>query len=144
MPVTVVRHRDTPLDGTAPALIYGYAAYEEVYPDQEWDPAIPSLLDRGVVYAHAHVRGGGERGRRWWLEGRMERKQNTFTDYIAVADGLAESGLVDGGRIATRGLSAGGLLQERCSASGRTAGGPWWPRSHSSTWCPPCSTPRSP
>ena len=111
VPVTVVRHRDTPLDGTAPALIYGYAAYEEVYPDQEWDPAIPSLLDRGVVYAHAHVRGGGERGRRWWLEGRMERKQNTFTDYIAVADGLAESGLVDGGRIATRGLSAGGLLQ---------------------------------
>ena len=111
MPVTLVRHRDTPLDGTAPALVYGYAAYEEVYPDQEWDPAIPSLLDRGVVYAHAHVRGGGERGRRWWLEGRMEHKQNTFTDYIAVADGLAESGLVDGDRIATRGLSAGGLLQ---------------------------------
>ena len=111
VPVTLVRHRDTPLDGTAPALVYGYAAYEEVYPDQEWDPAIPSLLDRGVVYAHAHVRGGGERGRRWWLEGRMEHKQNTFTDYIAVADGLAESGLVDGDRIATRGLSAGGLLQ---------------------------------
>ncbi len=111
VPVTLVRRRDTPLDGTAPALLYGYAAYEEVYPDQEWDPAIPSLLDRGVVYAHAHVRGGGEGGRRWWLEGRLEHKQNTFTDYVAVADGLAEAGLVDGDRIATRGLSAGGLLQ---------------------------------
>ena len=111
IPVTLVRHQDTPLDGTAPALLYGYGAYESVYPDQEWDPAIPSLLDRGVVYAHAHVRGGGEGGRRWWLEGRLEHKQNTFTDYAAVADGLTRIGLVDGDRIATRGLSAGGLLQ---------------------------------
>ncbi|MDZ5623286.1 prolyl oligopeptidase family serine peptidase [Nocardioides sp. HM23] len=109
VPVTLVRHRDTPLDGTAPALFYGYGAYEAVYPDQEWDPAIPSLLDRGVVYVHAHVRGGGEGGRRWWLGGRLEHKQNTFTDYAAAADGLA--GLVDGERLATRGLSAGGLLQ---------------------------------
>lgn len=110
VPVTLVRHRDTALDGSAPALLYGYGAYEAVYPDQEWDPALPALLDRGVVYAHAHVRGGGEGGRRWWLEGRLEQKQNTFGDYAAVADGLA-SGLVDGDRIATRGLSAGGLLQ---------------------------------
>ena len=109
VPVTLVRRRDTPLDGTAPALLYGYGAYESVYPDQEWDPAIPSLLDRGLVYAHAHVRGGGEGGRRWWLDGRMEHKQNTFGDYIAVADGL--DGVVDGSRMATRGLSAGGLLQ---------------------------------
>jgi oligopeptidase B len=109
VPVTLVRHRDTPLDGTAPALLYGYGAYEAVYPDREWDPAIPSLLDRGVVYAHVHVRGGGEGGRRWWLQGRLEHKQNTFGDYAAAADGLA--GLVDGDRIASRGLSAGGLLQ---------------------------------
>ncbi len=109
VPVTLVRHRDTPLDGTAPALLYGYGAYEEVYPDQEWDPAIPSLLDRGVVYAHAHVRGGGEGGRRWWLDGRLEHKHHTFDDYVAVADGLAT--VVDGDRLATRGLSAGGLLQ---------------------------------
>ena len=102
---------DTPLDGSAPCLMYAYGAYEAVYPDQEWDPAIPSLLDRGVVYVHAHVRGGGEGGRRWWLDGRMEHKQHTFDDHIAVADGLAASGLVDGSRIATRGLSAGGLLQ---------------------------------
>ena len=108
---TILRHRDTPLDGTAPCLMYAYGAYEEVYPDQEWDPSMPSLLDRGVVYVHAHVRGGGEGGRWWWLDGRMEHKQHTFDDHAAVADGLAAAGLVDGSRIATRGLSAGGLLQ---------------------------------
>ena len=107
---TVVRHRDTPLDGTAPALLYGYGAYEAV-DEPAWDAALPSLLDRGVVYVHTHVRGGGEGGRRWWLHGRMEHKQNTFTDHVAVADGLAAERLVDGSRIATRGLSAGGLLQ---------------------------------
>ncbi|MFC6288592.1 prolyl oligopeptidase family serine peptidase [Nocardioides sp. GCM10027113] len=110
VPATILRHRDVPLDGTAPALIYAYGAYEAT-DDPVWDPALPSLLDRGVVYVHAHVRGGGEMGRRWWLDGRMQHKQHTFDDLVAVADGLAEGGLVDGSRIATRGLSAGGLLQ---------------------------------
>ena len=105
---TLVRHRDTPLDGTAPALLYGYGAYEAV-DEAEWEPALPSLLDRGVVWVHTHIRGGGEGGRRWWLDGRLEQKQHTFDDHIAVADGVA--GLVDGSRLATRGLSAGGLLQ---------------------------------
>ena len=105
-----MRHRDTPLDGTAPALVYGYGAYEAVF-EPEWDPALPSLLDRGVVYAFAHIRGGGELGRRWYLDGKLAHKQHTFDDHIAVADGLAADGLVDPGRIATRGLSAGGLLQ---------------------------------
>ena len=109
IPVTVVRHRDTPLDGTAPCLMYAYGSYEAVdWP--LWDPALPSLLDRGVVYAHAHIRGGGERGRTWWDQGHLATKQNTFSDHVAVADGLAD-GMVDGARIATRGLSAGGLLQ---------------------------------
>ena len=108
VPATLVRRRDTPLDGTAPALLYGYGAYEYSF-DPEWDPALPSLLDRGVVFAHAQVRGGGEGGRRWWVEGHLEHKQNTFTDYLAVADGL--TGLVDGARLGSRGLSAGGLLQ---------------------------------
>jgi oligopeptidase B len=108
VPATVVWHRDTPLDRTAPLLLYGYGAYEYTF-EPEWDPALPSLLDRGVVYAHAHVRGGGEGGRRWWLDGRLEHKQNTFTDFVSVADGLAA--LVDASRIASRGLSAGGLLQ---------------------------------
>ena len=110
VPATILRHVDTPLDGSAPCLMYGYGAYESVYPDQEWDPAIPSLLDRGVVYVHAHVRGGGELGRAWWLDGRLEHKQHTFDDHLAVANGLAAA-LVDESRIATRGLSAGGLLQ---------------------------------
>jgi oligopeptidase B len=110
VPAVVLRHRDTPLDGTAPALIYAYGAYEAV-DEPEWDPALPSVLDRGVVYVHALIRGGGEGGRRWWLDGSMATKQHTFDDLAAVADGLAADGLVDGARIATRGLSAGGLLQ---------------------------------
>jgi oligopeptidase B len=105
---TLVRHRDTPLDGTAPALLYGYGAYEAV-DEPAWEPALPSLLDRGVVFVATHIRGGGENGRRWWLDGHLAQKQNTFTDHIAVADGL--DGTVDGTRVATRGLSAGGLLQ---------------------------------
>ncbi|HYO31539.1 MAG TPA: prolyl oligopeptidase family serine peptidase [Nocardioidaceae bacterium] len=109
VPVTVVRRKDTPLDGSAACLLYGYGAYEASF-EPEFDAALPSLLDRGVVYAHAHVRGGGEGGRRWWLDGRLERKQNTFSDHIAVADALG-AGLVDRARIVTRGLSAGGLLQ---------------------------------
>jgi oligopeptidase B len=114
VPATVVRRDDVPLDGIAPALLYGYGAYEYSF-EPEWDPALPALLDQGVVYVHAHVRGGGEGGRRWWLDGRMGHKQNTFTDHAAVADGIAgDSGtpaIVDGSRLATRGLSAGGLLQ---------------------------------
>lgn len=110
VPATVLRHVDTPVDGSAPCLLWAYGSYEAVWPDHEWDPSIPSLLDRGIVYAHPHVRGGGEGGRRWWLEGRLAAKQHTFEDHVAVADGLAAAGLVDGSRIATRGCSAGGLL----------------------------------
>ena len=110
VPAVVLRHRDTPLDGSAPALVYAYGSYEYV-DEPEWDPALPSVLDQGVVWVNALIRGGGEGGRRWWLDGSMQRKQHTFDDLIAVADGLASEGLVDGARIATRGLSAGGLLQ---------------------------------
>ncbi len=109
IPATVVRHRETPLDGTAPCVLWGYGSYES-NDDPWWDPALPSLLDRGVVFVVSHPRGGGYGGRRWWLDGHLEHKQHTFSDHIAVADGLA-AGLVDGSRIATRGLSAGGLLQ---------------------------------
>ncbi len=110
VPVTITRHRNTPLDGTAPALLWGYGAYESC-DDPAFDPALPSLLDRGVVHVLTHVRGGGERGRHWWLDGRLDRKQHTFDDHVSVADHLAAARLVDPDRIATRGLSAGGLLQ---------------------------------
>jgi oligopeptidase B len=110
VPVTIAYRTGLRRDGSAPGLLYGYGAYESC----EW-PAfsvtIPSLLDRGFVYAVAHVRGGGEGGRHWWLDGRLGRKRNTFTDFIAVADMLAARGWAAPGRIVSRGLSAGGLLQ---------------------------------
>ena len=126
IPVTLAYSKQTPLDGTAPCLLYGYGAYEACC-DPEFTVGLPSLLDRGVVYAIAHVRGGGELGRNWWLQGRLRSKPTTFTDLIDVADALAGrdgpagssggsgprngSALVDGDRIVSRGLSAGGLLQ---------------------------------
>ncbi len=115
VPVTLAYRADTPLDGTAPCLLYGYGAYESCE-DGEFDRSLPSLLDRGVVYAVAHIRGGGERGRDWWQQGRLRAKPRTFSDFIDVADWLAGDAagarpLVDGRRIVSRGLSAGGLLQ---------------------------------
>ncbi len=109
VPVTLAWRADTPLDGTAPALLWGYGAYESC-DDPAFDPVLASLLDRGVVYALTHPRGGGERGRGWWEAGRLSAKPTTFTDHLAVADWLGDT-LVDPARIATRGLSAGGLLQ---------------------------------
>jgi oligopeptidase B len=110
VPVSISYRAGLRRDGRAPCLLYGYGAYEAC----EW-PAFsvttPSLLDRGFVYAVAHVRGGGEGGRSWWLDGRLGRKRNTFTDFIAVADMLAARGWAAPGRIVSRGLSAGGLLQ---------------------------------
>jgi oligopeptidase B len=115
VPVTVAYRLDTPLDGTAACLLYGYGAYEACL-DAEFDRGLPSLLDRGVVYAVAHIRGGGECGRNWWQQGRLRAKPTTFTDFIDVAHWLAgdsagAAALVDGRRIVSRGLSAGGLLQ---------------------------------
>jgi oligopeptidase B len=115
VPVTLAYRVETPLDGTAACLLYGYGAYEACL-DPEFDRSLPSVLDRGVVYAVAHVRGGGERGRHWWQQGRLRAKPTTFGDFIDVADWLAGDAagsvpLVDGARIVSRGLSAGGLLQ---------------------------------
>ena len=110
IPVKLARHKSTPLDGSAPTLLYAYGAYESSF----WpgfDGSLASLLDRGVVFAHAMIRGGGDMGRRWYLDGCMLNKRNTFTDFIDVADALATEGVIDGSRIVSRGLSAGGLLQ---------------------------------
>ena len=111
VPVTLVAHRVTPLDGTAPCLLYGYGAYEYVY-EPTFSRSLPSLLDRGVVHAHVHVRGGGELGRRWWDAGHLATKMNSFTDFVdsARALGSGPAAVVDGSRIVSRGGSAGGLL----------------------------------
>lgn len=108
VPITVTRRHDVPLDGTAPCLLYGYGAWETVI-EPAFDPVLIALLDRGVVHVHAHVRGGGELGRGWWWQGRLDSKVTTFDDFVDVADSIAGR-LVDTRRIVARGLSAGGLL----------------------------------
>ena len=109
VPLSIVRKAGVPLDGTAPALLYGYGSYEA-----SMDPGFAvsrlSLLDRGIVYAIAHVRGGGELGRTWYEQGKKLAKRNTFTDFIACADYLVEKGYTSPDRLAARGGSAGGLL----------------------------------
>ncbi len=108
IPIVVTRHRDTPLDTSAPCMLYGYGSYESV--DDPWfESWVLPLLDRGVVYAKAHIRGGGEVGRQQWIDGHLLAKRNSFTDFIAAADHLADSGIA--GPIVGRGGSAGGLLQ---------------------------------
>ncbi|HEU0041364.1 MAG TPA: prolyl oligopeptidase family serine peptidase, partial [Jiangellaceae bacterium] len=91
VPISVVRHRDTPVDGSAPCLLYGYGAYEASM-DPWFSISRLSLLDRGFVFAIAHVRGGGELGRRWYEDGKLLAKKNTFTDFVACADHLVASG----------------------------------------------------
>jgi len=109
VPLSIVRKADVALDGSAPALLYGYGAYEA-----SMDPnfSIPrlALVDRGIVYAIAHIRGGGELGRSWYEQGKTLTKKNTFTDFIACADYLVEHGFTSFDRLAARGGSAGGLL----------------------------------
>lgn len=113
VPVDVVRHVDTPLDGTAPCCVYGYGSYE-VSMAPWFSVARLSLLDRGVVWALAHPRGGGELGRSWYLDGKLQAKRNTFTDTIAVCEHLAATGIANRDRLAVRGGSAGGLLVGAC------------------------------
>jgi oligopeptidase B len=109
VPVSVAFRKGLPTDGTSPCLVCGYGAYETIA-GRGFSTALPSLLDRGFVYAVAHVRGGGERGRRWWLDGRLSAKHHTFTDFLAARDYLVRQRLVAPDRVVCRGLSAGGLL----------------------------------
>lgn len=109
IPVSIVRRRDILPDGTNPALVYGYGSYE-VSMDPGFAIGRLSLLDRGVVFVVAHVRGGGELGRQWYDDGKKLAKKHTFSDFITVTEHVAASGWANPRRIAAMGGSAGGLL----------------------------------
>lgn len=109
VPVSLLYARDTPLDGSAPCLLYGYGAYGHAIPAGFSTNAL-SLVDRGFVYAIAHIRGGKDKGYRWYTEGRREKKPNTFSDFIAAAEHLIAAGFTGRGRIVAHGGSAGGML----------------------------------
>ena len=109
VPVSVVRKASTPLDGTAPAVLYAYGAYG-LSTDPWFSIARLSWLDRGVVFAVAHIRGGDELGRPWYEDGRLLHKQHTFDDFVAAGSLLVEKGYAHPDRLAGKGGSAGGLL----------------------------------
>jgi len=109
IPISLVYRKGVSPDGTAPAVIYGYGSYE-VSMDPYFSVPRLSLLDRGFVFAVAHVRGGGEMGRAWYDDGKMLAKRNTFTDFVACARTLVADGWTAAGRLIARGGSAGGLL----------------------------------
>jgi oligopeptidase B len=109
VPISIVHRRGLPLDGSAPCLLYGYGAYG-------WsvDPAFAverlPLLERGFVYAIAHVRGGSEKGQGWYRAGKLENRTNAFADFLSVAEALIAAGYTRRGRIVAHGRSAGGML----------------------------------
>jgi oligopeptidase B len=109
VPITLLMRKDTPQDGSAPVLLYGYGAYGHAM-----EPAFSirnlSLVDRGWIWATAHIRGGSDKGWGWFLDGRKDRKPNSFTDFISCAEHLATEGYASPGRIAAYGGSAGGML----------------------------------
>ena len=109
VPVTLLYKKSTPLDGSAPVLLYGYGAYGISTP-AAFATARLSLVDRGFIYAIAHIRGGKDKGYRWYTSGKMAQKVNTFKDFIAAGDYLVKEGLTRKGRIVAQGGSAGGML----------------------------------
>ncbi len=109
IPVSVVYRRGTKRDGTAPLFQYAYGSYG-LSTDPAVDPGRIGMLDRGVIYAIAHVRGGQEMGRAWYDQGRLLNKKNTFTDFIDVTRFLVDQKYAVKGRVAAMGGSAGGLL----------------------------------
>jgi oligopeptidase B len=109
VPISLICRKGIPRDGSAPCVLYGYGSYE-MSSDPYFSISRLSLLDRGFVYAVAHVRGGGEMGRRWYDDGKMLRKTNTFTDFVACAEHLVSRGWTSPRRLIARGGSAGGLL----------------------------------
>ncbi len=109
IPISVVARRTTPLEGSAPLLLYGYGSYGISMP-VAFNSNRLSLLDRGVIYAIAHIRGGGELGKPWHDAGRMRNKRNTFTDFISSAEFLIAQKFTSSEKLVIEGGSAGGLL----------------------------------
>ncbi|WP_022695040.1 S9 family peptidase [Ponticaulis koreensis] len=114
VPVTLLRHVNTPLDGSAPVLLYGYGSYG-VTISADFRTGRLSLVDRGFIYAIAHIRGSQALGYQWYLDGKLEKKENTFRDYVAAGRHLVEQGYTQEGRIVGHGGSAGGLLMGAAS-----------------------------
>ena len=109
VPVSILHHKGTPLDGSAPLLLYGYGAYGISMPASFATTRL-SLVDRGFVFAIAHIRGGKDKGYAWYTSGKLERKMNTFHDFIAAGEHLVRERYTSRGRIVAMGGSAGGLL----------------------------------
>ena len=109
IPISLLYRKDTPLDGSAPALLYGYGAYGIAMP-AAFSITRLSLVDRGFIYAIAHIRGGKDKGYSWYEAGRRAAKANTFTDFIAAGEFLASERFSSRGSIVAQGGSAGGML----------------------------------
>ena len=109
VPVSLIYHKNTPLDGSAPCLLYGYGAYGVTIP-ASFNTNVLSLVDRGIVYAIAHVRGGKDKGFRWYDLGRRKNKPNTFSDFLVAAQHLVDQRFTSMGKIIAHGGSAGGML----------------------------------
>jgi oligopeptidase B len=109
VPISVLYHKDTPIDGTAPGLVYGYGAYGISIP-AAFSTNRLSLVDRGFVFAIAHVRGGTEKGWRWYRNGKLTKKPNTFRDFIAATEFLIRQRWVAPTKVIAQGGSAGGML----------------------------------
>ncbi|MAK60725.1 MAG: S9 family peptidase [Ponticaulis sp.] len=114
IPVTLLRHKDTPTDGSAPLLLYGYGSYGITYP-ADFRTSRLSLVDRGFIYAIAHVRGSQAKGHQWYLDGKLEKKENTFKDYVSAGRHLVGLGYGAEGKVVGLGGSAGGLLMGAAS-----------------------------
>ena len=109
IPVTLLYRKGTKLDGSAPLWLYGYGSYGMSMPSG-FSTNILSLVDRGFIYATAHIRGGQEKGRRWYAHGKLEHKANTFKDFISAARFLSKEKFTSLGHIVAQGASAGGML----------------------------------
>ncbi len=109
VPITITRHKDTILDGSSNLLLYGYGSYGNSM-SPGFSSTRLSLINRNIIWVTAHIRGGMERGMKWWKEGKLLNKKNTFEDYIAVGKYLIEKKYTSQGKIIGMGGSAGGLL----------------------------------